>query len=306
MIYLDYHLSFPLTFEYICTWPSQFTGYQRKGQSDKMIKVSNYKHKLLMAQDRSENRMIMIMMIIIMLLCFLFLNNSQGACISTIYPAPHKGPVRYLCKYWKYWSPEKSSVWPKDTKPSGQNWDSCLPVFWIGLAACCLQWANKQGEGGSTECISCVNDHPWLFCLLKAIERRAAKVKGPEGNCWSHQMSDLPGSYPSVSQSKLPNLSPSLICTPESGTTITLASCLAPLSPPSPTSTMSPSLVYYVSWISPKCYRFFPPPFFYWAMIISPLNNWSPCLALSDHLLSTPTTQGIFYKCTFLYFYCSV
>lgn len=39
--------------------------------------------------------------------------------------------------------------------------------------------------------------------------------QGPVGNCSSHLISDLLGSHHNVSQSKLPNLSPSFICTSE-------------------------------------------------------------------------------------------
>lgn len=173
-----------------------------------------------MAQDRSENRMIMIMMII-MLLCILFLNNLQGTCILTIYLHLTKGPMRYLGIFWKNWRPVKQVVCLVLRAPGhqGRSGTNASRPFEQASLLVAFQWANKQGEGGSTEGISCVNDHPGLFCLSKATESRAAKVKGPGDNCWSHQMNELPGPCPSVSQNKLPNLNPSPICTPESSTT---------------------------------------------------------------------------------------
>lgn len=160
--------------------------------------------------------------------------------------------MRYLCIFWKNWSPEKTSVLLKDTRPSGQNWDPCLSVFWTGLTASCLQWANKQGEGRSMEGISCVNDHPGLFCCRKPQRER----QGPVGNCSSQLISDLLGSPYSESQSKLPNFSPSFICTSEWKHH---PSSILPSFPLSPISHIHHVPKFYlVSWISPKYSCFFP------------------------------------------------
>lgn len=147
----------------------------KKEQSDKMTKVKNYKYKLQMAQDRSENRTIMIMMIIIMLLCILFLNNSQGVFIPTIYSAPPKGPVRYLCIYWKNWSPEikyfaqgHQAIWTESR---------LLPSSLLNRPCCPLSSVNKQTRRGWIHGVYFLCQWPSMT-LLSAESHREKYSKG--------------------------------------------------------------------------------------------------------------------------------
>ena len=62
-----------------------------------MIRV---KHKLQMAQVRSENMMIMTVMIIITLL-FCSVTLYKVLARSAVSPVPYKGPGTYLGIFWK-------------------------------------------------------------------------------------------------------------------------------------------------------------------------------------------------------------
>lgn len=212
--------------------------------------------------------------------------------------------MRYLCIFWEKLKPRESKCFAQGHQTI---WTELrlLPPSLLNRPHCQLFAASKQTRRGQI-----YGGH--LLCqwpsrtLLSAENHRekGSKSQRPEASCSSHLISDLLGSHPSVSQSKLPNLSPSFIWTSE---------WKHPPSSILPSFPLSPiSIIHHV----PKSYLFgflnisqiqlLLPTSLYWAMIISLLNNWSPCLALSYHLLSTPAIQGFFYKCTFLSCHCSV